>query len=80
MSIFYKSLQLLKCGAFAYHVGSDAAGGYQQEEQGGQHTSSVVDSNIVFEQGKPQCILTMSLKVCFIILCLFMYHALTYRS
>jgi hypothetical protein len=43
------------------HVGPIIIGDFSQEKEvvleelGGQQTSSVVDSNLSFEQGKPRC-------------------------
>jgi hypothetical protein len=50
-----------------------------EEERGGQPRDAPRILTFSFQHGKPRCILILSYALSFIILCLQMYCALTYR-
>jgi hypothetical protein len=58
------------------HVGTVIVGGFPHEKEviprelGGQHSSSAIDTNLTFEQGKPWCMPILFTRRVFIILCL----------
>jgi hypothetical protein len=66
------------------HVGTVIVGGFPPEKKATaeelrrQHSSSIVDPNFPFEQGKPWCMPIISYHRVLYILCLQMYCAVTY--
>jgi hypothetical protein len=67
------------------HLGTVIVGGFLPrkeatvEELGGQHSSSTVDPNFPFDQGKPECMpILLTYRVLYILF-LQMYCALMYR-
>jgi hypothetical protein len=67
------------------HVGTVVVGGFlleneaTTEELGGQHSSSAMGPNFVFEQGKPQCFPILLIRPVLYNFFLQMYYAFTYR-